>query len=103
MRVDDRNRAEEGKWQAKASQEAQRTERVDGADSRAAGPAEAAGGDHLKLSGVSGRIRQAFESIAGSHAEHVESVGARVRAGEYRVDSRALSRAMLAADLGPAE
>ena len=104
MRVDDRNRAEGGKWQpAKPSEEARRTERMEGADSRVSGPAETAGGDHLKLSGVSGRIRQAFQSIAGSHAAHVESVAARVRAGEYRVDARALSRAMLAADLGPAE
>lgn len=104
MRVDDRNRAEGGKWQpAKPAEEAQRSERIEGADSRVAGPGETAGGDHLKLSGVSGRIRQAFERLAGNHAVHVESVAARVRAGEYRVDARALSRAMLAADLGPAE
>lgn len=103
MRVDDGNRAEGGKWQSAKPQEAPRAERLEGSEGRAAGPAEAAGGDHLKLSGVSGRIRQSFESLAGAHAERVQSVAARVRAGEYRVDAGALSRAMLAADVGPAE
>ncbi len=104
MRVDDRNRAEGGKWQpARPTEEAPRTGRLEGADSRVAGPGEASGVDHLKLSGVSGRIRQTFERLAGNHAAHVESVAERVRAGEYRVDALALSRAMLAADWGPAE
>ena len=104
MRVDDRSRAEGGKLQpAKPGQEAQRAERLEGGEGRAAASAESAGGDHLKLSGVSGRIRQTFESLAGAHAARVESVAARVRAGEYRADARELSRAMLAADLGPAE
>ncbi len=104
MRVEDRNRAEGGQWQpARPAEEAPRAGRTEGAEGRVAGPGEAAGVDHLKLSGVSARIRQTFERLAGAHAAHVESVAARVRAGEYRVDAQALSRAMLAADLGPAE
>lgn len=104
MRVDDRNQVEGGKWRpAAGSQEAQRAGHAEGPGGRASEPGEIAGGDRLNLSGVSGRIRLAFQSLAETHAAHVESVAARVRAGEYRVDAQALSRAMLAADLGPAE
>ena len=52
-------------------------------------------GDSVELSGFSGRVSQTLASASASRAQKVSQIAAAVQSGTYKVDSHAVSRALV--------
>ncbi len=75
-----------------------RTERagqVQPAGSTGAGRVKGAAGDQVELSGFAGKISASLKADASSHADRVRSIAEAVRSGSYKVDSMAVSKALV--------
>jgi anti-sigma28 factor (negative regulator of flagellin synthesis) len=49
----------------------------------------------VEISGLSGRIAETLEDQAGSRAQRIGTLTVALQAGTYKVDSQALSRALI--------
>ncbi|MCL5746472.1 MAG: flagellar biosynthesis anti-sigma factor FlgM [Acidobacteria bacterium] len=91
MRVDDRNLAGLGAARSGQAAETQRT----GSDGRAGAGRAGNDADRVELSSLAGRLSYFLEAGAQARASRVSQLAADVQGGRYRVDSAAVSRAML--------
>ncbi len=94
MRVDDRNVAGVGASQSGKTVESRELERTGTPGSsetrRETGP------DRVELSGLAGRLSRALSASSAERVVRVEQLTKRYTEGSYRVNSRDLSRAILA-------
>lgn len=74
--------------------ETQRSDRTSG--SRTGGATAPAGGDRVELSNTLGSLSRALSSYSSNRASRVQELTAQVASGQYRTDSRATSRGMVA-------
>lgn len=74
--------------------EVQRTDR--GSGTRTGGATAPANGDRVELSNTLGSLSRALSSHSASRAARVQELTAQVASGQYRTDSKATSRAMVA-------
>lgn len=100
MRIEERIGAETATRQSTTSSaaEVQRTHSTPDGQ----GPPAGAFGDTARISGLTERIRDQLEAIGSQHEARIGRLTAEVRAGHYRVDVEALSRALAAEALGVA-
>ena len=92
MRIDDRNLsglpAESGR-----AQETQKTGREDGLRQ---GSGKSSGGDQVELSTALGALSKAMTAYGSGSQSHVAALTAQYQSGNYRPDSMATSRGMIA-------
>jgi|SRR5579885_1248932 anti-sigma28 factor (negative regulator of flagellin synthesis) len=93
MRIYDRSLAGAGASEAGKASEAQRLDYTSGAK-----PAErgGSGGDRVELSGALRNLSRAISSDSRARAAKVQALAAQYQSGNYRPDSAAISRAMIA-------
>ena len=53
------------------------------------------GADRVELSGFSGKVSQTLQADATSRAQRVSQIASAVRSGNYKVDSMAVSKAII--------
>ena len=52
-------------------------------------------GDSVQLSGFSGKVSQSLQTAAADRAQRVSQIAAAVQSGTYKVDSKAVSKAIV--------
>jgi flagellar biosynthesis anti-sigma factor FlgM len=55
----------------------------------------ATGADRVELSGLSGRVASALKADSADRAAHVSRIAEAVRSGSYKVDAKAVSKALV--------
>lgn len=94
MRVDDRNLAGSQAAQSGQANQAQQVERA--SESKPAEGRPAGGADRVELSGLAGDMARALQAAGQERAARMERLAEEYAAGRYRVDARAVSRAIVA-------
>ncbi len=91
MRIDQSNLNDQVSSTAGRAAESQRIQ-VDSA--QFSGSAASAGGDHVDLSGLAGRISQTMQSLASQSSARVGQLRQVFRAGRYQPDAGQIGQAM---------
>ena len=97
MRIYDVNISGPSVGESNRSQEAQRP------GSRANGAGASGSGDRVELSSSLGRLSHAMAAFESSRSERVQALAAQYQSGNYRPDSKATSRAMVAQSISLGE
>jgi flagellar biosynthesis anti-sigma factor FlgM len=99
MRIDSNNLGNLGPSQAGRSSE---TPAIVAPDKNGSGVGKTGtGADRVELSGFTGRVSESLQSDAASRAQRVSQLTAAVRSGTYKVDSLAVSRALIDQAIAP--
>jgi flagellar biosynthesis anti-sigma factor FlgM len=98
MKIYDQNLPGTSASESGRSQEAQRTGRAGGQGMSATA---SGGGDQVELSDTLNKLSRAMSAYSESRSAKVQALGAQYQSGNYRVDSRATSRSMVADALAP--
>ncbi len=94
MRIDDRQLSDSQAAQAGKANAAQAAGRAQ--EARSAGPNSWMNPDQVQLSGLLERLGEAIRTADRQRAGRVEQLAGQYAAGSYQVDSRAVSRAIIA-------
>src|SRR5689334_8065070 len=93
MRIYDVNLTGPSAAETSRAQEAQRTDRTGG--TRSGGPGSYGSNDRVEFSSTLGRLSQALGADGSARANRVQELAALYQSGNYRPDSRAISRGMV--------
>lgn len=94
MRIDDRQLTDSQAAQAGKANPAQAAGRAQ--EARSAGPNSSLNSDQVQLSGLLERLGEAIHTADRERAGRVEQLAGQYAAGTYQVDSKAVSRAIIA-------
>lgn len=94
MRVYDVNLTSTSAAESGRAQEAQKADRA--ASGRLGGAGTAGNGDRVEFSSTLGRLSQALATDGSDRASRVHALAAQYQNGQYRTDSLATSRSMIA-------
>ena len=94
MRID--NQPPAGNQAVESSQTSHLQELTRPGESRSHEARSGSGADRVELSDLTGALARALSSAASERASRMEQLGREVERGSYQVDSRALSRAIVA-------
>ena len=93
MRIVDTNQA--GNTNPAQTSRTNGTRAVNPAGTKGSGSSVSPSGDSVQLSGLSGRVSEGLETQAATRAQRVNRIAAAVQSGTYKVDSKAISRALI--------
>ena len=70
------------------------------AEAKSVSPSRTTSGDSIALSGTTGLVQQAIVSGTDARAARVQELQKQVQSGQYQVDAKAVSQAVIEAHLG---